>query len=380
MINLEGTNQCREFNILRDNMTIYELRNELSKIYKIPLNQMELLLNDLPLKNHQILSEVGIGNNLLTLRKINLSNLTSNPNQTPDLSSSYLLNNGQQRQTPNQNLNNSSQLLLHSNYNNQVDISNSQLTKQPQTQNISNININPQYSNMNINPNNGSSTNQALANSFMINPDYLGLSQSAILNDAIAYNNLFGSNPNTQRRIESIIHNQRINDNLRTAAEYNPESLFPVHMLYINVEINKHKTAALIDTGAQSSFMSENLCKTCGLINLMDKRFQGIARGVGASKILGVIHSAEIKIMDKIILARINIIENNDVGFVLGLDNLRKHNCNVDLKKNGLVFPDIGIIAKFLSDGEIEKMKLERQQEEENEEIERAKIESLNYI
>ena len=112
----------------------------------------------------------------------------------------------------------------------------------------------------------------------------------------------------------------------------------------------------------------------------MDKRFQGIAKGVGASPILGVIHAVEIKIENKIILARVNVIENNDVGFVLGLDNLRKYNCNVDLKKNGLVFPDIGIIAKFLSDGEINRMKTEREQQEEDEEIERAKLESLNYV
>ena len=364
MINLEGTDQCREFNILRDNMTINELKNELSKIYKIPPNQIELLLNDFPLQNPQILSQIGIGNNLLTLRKINPLNILSsnyNLNQTPNI-----LNQSQQRQIPQQNMNNTpiinnngDQLLLRSNYNNQINLGNSQLNK-------SNININSQ--------------NTPLGYSNMINPELLGLSQSAILNDAIAYNNLFGSNPNTQKRIENIIHKQRINENLRNAAEYNPESLFPVHMLYINMEINKHKISALIDTGAQSSFMSENMCKKCGLINLMDKRFQGIARGVGASKILGVIHSAEIKILDKIILARINIIENNDVGFVLGLDNLRKHNCNIDLKKNGLVFPDIGITAQFLSDGEIQRMKLEKEQEKENDEIERAKIESLNYI
>ena len=74
------------------------------------------------------------------------------------------------------------------------------------------------------------------------------------------------------------------------------------------------------------------------------------------------------------------VIENNDVGLVFGLDSLRAHRCNVDLKQNGLVFPDIGITAKFLSDGEIKKLKEQRQIDEENEEIERAKIESLNYV
>jgi DNA damage-inducible protein 1 len=351
MINLEGTDQCREFNITRD-ITVEQLKIELSKIYKIPSNQIEILLNDYPLQNSQFLSKIGIGNNLLTLRKKSLqssmyNNITPNQNNININTSSHNLN--------------QSQALLRSNYNNMANINQSQ----------SNININ----NINNTPN--------LSNSFQTNPELLGLSSSAIINDAIAYNNLFGTNlnnPQMQSHMEDIIQRQRINDNFRKAAEIMPESLVPVHMLYINVEVNKLKTQALIDTGAQSSFMSANLCQKCGLFNLMDKRFQGIARGVGASRILGVIHAAEIKILNKVILARVNVIENNDVGFVLGLDNLRKYNCNVDLKKNGLVFPDIGITAKFLSDGEINKFKQEKEQQEEDEEIELAKLESLNYV
>jgi hypothetical protein len=47
--------------------------------------------------------------------------------------------------------------------------------------------------------------------------------------------------------------------------------------------------------------MSLDLCRRCGLMNLVDKWFQGIARGVGASTIVGVIHATQIKIMNKII-------------------------------------------------------------------------------
>ena len=367
MINLEGTTQCREFNITRD-MTIGELKNELAKIYLIPADQFNLILNGYPLQNLQLLSQAGIGNNLLTLRKVS-------PSSNNDIQITQNLI----RQNPNSNNNNlsssnqrlnQSQALLRSNYNNNA------------------LNPNQSQSHISINPNpntniNNAQNNPPLTNSFTANPELLGLSTTDILNDAIAYNTLFGSNINDiipPGQMNEIMQRQRINDNFRTAREIMPESLFPVHMLYIYVEINKHKIAALIDTGAQSSFISADYCQKCGLMELMDKRFQGVARGVGASRILGVIHAAEIKILNKIILARINVIENNEVGFVLGLDNLRKYNCNVDLKKNGLVFPDIGITAAFLSDGEIRKIKLEKEQEEENEEIERAKIESLNYI
>jgi len=327
MINSEGKNEYRSFDVL-PNLTIYQLKQNLSNFYGIPYDQMELLLNDLPLNNQQVVGKAGIGDNLITIRdKANIP-ITSSM-MTPNISQSMRVPNIAQS---------------HSIYGSQI-------------QNLGSSNL--------------TRTNQNL----------LGLSSNSAVNDILTYNNLNENidTPEAQRKIMQMIQNQRINDNLRQGIETMPESLFPVHMLFINIEINNKKVNALVDTGAQSSFMSADLCRKCNLMSMVDKRFQGIARGVGSSRILGVIHAAQIKIMNKVIMLKINIIENNEIGFVLGLDNLRKYNCNVDLKKNGLVFPDIGITAPFLSDGEIRKMKENRISEEENEEIERAKLESLNY-
>ena len=397
MINLEGTDHCREYNIVQENMKVLELKGHLSKIYKIPVNQMDILLDDFPLNDKQVLSQVGIGDNLLVIRKKNPNNPNQNISlsqqfitpQAPNLANSniYLgdnLANSNVLLGPNQVLGNSirnipqNPNIASSNRNiipNQNLASSNRINNQNQILANSNRNIN-QTPNVNARPN-----NQIINNSNANNP--LGLSQSSLLNDALAYNDLLGisqSSPEAQRRIENIIQQQRINDNFRHAAEFMPESLIPVPMLFINVEINNKKCAALVDTGAQSTFMSLDLCTRCGLMNLVDKRFQGIARGVGASRIVGVIHAAQIKIMNKMIATKINVIENNEVGLVFGLDSLRAHRCNVDLKQNGLVFPDIGITAPFLSDGEIKRMKEQRVQDEENDEIERAKIESLNYV
>ena len=327
MINSEGKNEYRSFDVL-PNLTIYQLKQNLSNFYGIPYDQMELLLNDRPLNNQQVVGKAGIGDNLITIRdKANIP-ITSSM-MTPNISQSMRVPNIAQS---------------HSIYGSQI-------------QNLGSSNL--------------TRTNQNL----------LGLSSNSAVNDILTYNNLNENidTPEAQRKIMQMIQNQRINDNLRQGIETMPESLFPVHMLFINIEINNKKVNALVDTGAQSSFMSADLCRKCNLMSMVDKRFQGIARGVGSSRILGVIHSAQIKIMNKVIMLKINIIENNEIGFVLGLDNLRKYNCNVDLKKNGLVFPDIGITAPFLSDGEIRKMKENRISEEENEEKDRAKLESLNY-
>ena len=388
MINLEGTDNCREFEVSQVDMKVLEFKKFLQNIYNIPYNEMELLLQDFPLNDKQVLSQVGIDDNLITLRKKNPINKSQPP---PTLSQSNRINNistptptisqSNRNVIPNPNLiqsnRNISQNPIQSNrsipLNQSLGLSNRNISQNPNlTQSRSNVTQNPILSQM---PNYDGSFQQ------VNNP--LGLSQSSLLNDALAYNDLLGisqSSPEAQRRIENIINQQRINDNFRHAAEYMPESLFPVPMLFINVEINNQKVAALVDTGAQSTFMSKDLCTKCGLMNMVDKRFQGIARGVGASRIVGVIHAAQIKIMNKMIATKINVIENNEVGLVFGLDSLRAHRCNVDLKINGLVFPDIGITAKFLSDGEIKKLKEQKILDEENAEIERAKKESLNYV
>ena len=71
-------------------------------------------------------------------------------------------------------------------------------------------------------------------------------------------------------------------------------------------------------------------------------------------------------------MCKLTVIENNSIGFIFGLDNMRSHRCSIDLAKHSLIFPDAGIEVKFLSDGEIKKLKAE---EEENE-LELVKQES----
>lgn len=71
--------------------------------------------------------------------------------------------------------------------------------------------------------------------------------------------------------------------------------------MYINAKINKFPIQAFVDSGAQSTIMSESLAEKCGyvmfwcrLMRLVDKRQAGRAVGVGSCKILGKIHAADI--------------------------------------------------------------------------------------
>ena len=57
-------------------------------------------------------------------------------------------------------------------------------------------------------------------------------------------------------------------------------------------------------------------------------------------------------------MCKITVIENNDIGFIFWLDNMRSHRFSIDLSKLRLVFPDACIDINFLSDGEIKKKKI----------------------
>jgi hypothetical protein len=116
------------------------------------------------------------------------------------------------------------------------------------------------------------------------------------------YLKLINSDPSdmeAQKKIEEMIRMKNVEENLKMAHEYLPETFLPVHMLFINLEINKNKIVGLVDTGAQTTIISEDLAKKCGVYNLMDPRYSGIAKGVGTSKILGVVHAAQLKLGEK---------------------------------------------------------------------------------
>jgi len=113
------------------------------------------------------------------------------------------------------------------------------------------------------------------------------------------YMKLANSDPNdleAQKKIEEIIRMKNIDENMNMAHEYLPESFGHIHMLFIDLEINKQKIVGLVDTGAQTTIISEDLARKCGLFNLCDTRYSGVAKGVGVSKIIGVIHAASIKV------------------------------------------------------------------------------------
>ena len=165
-----------------------------------------------------------------------------------------------------------------------------------------------------------------------------------------------------QKRIEEAIQQANIAANLHAALEHHPEAFGSVIMLYVPLSVNSHPLMAFVDCGAQATIMSQRCAERCNLSRLIDKRFGGLARGIGERKIVGRVHAAEMIIGGLHLACSFNIIEdgNDGIDLLFGLDMLRRHQACIDLAKNALVIH--GVCIPFLSESEIPKSHLTQAQ------------------
>ncbi|XXG72437.1 hypothetical protein AAC387_Pa07g1532 [Persea americana] len=157
----------------------------------------------------------------------------------------------------------------------------------------------------------------------------------------------------SQRKIEAAIRQKGIDENWAAALEHNPEAFARVVMLYVDMEVNGVPLKAFVDSGAQSTIISKSCAERCGLLRLLDRRFKGIAHGVGQSEILGRIHVAPIKIGNIFYPCSFMVLDAPNMEFLFGLDMLRKHQCIIDLKENVLRVGGGEVSVPFLQEKDI---------------------------
>jgi DNA damage-inducible protein 1 len=156
-------------------------------------------------------------------------------------------------------------------------------------------------------------------------------------------------NPNdvdARAYFDSKDRQKRIAEQREQVYEEYPESFASVIMLYIQAKINGHDIQAFCDSGAQSTIMSYELAKSCGLADWIDERHAGLAVGVGSRKILGRLHAVQLQIGDHHYFpCTVTVLEDpapddpaQKMGFLLGLDMMKRHLCVLDLKAGCLKF------------------------------------------
>eukprot|EP00339_Tiarina_fusa_P016041 CAMPEP_0117031446 /NCGR_PEP_ID=MMETSP0472-20121206/22598_1 /TAXON_ID=693140 ORGANISM="Tiarina fusus, Strain LIS" /NCGR_SAMPLE_ID=MMETSP0472 /ASSEMBLY_ACC=CAM_ASM_000603 /LENGTH=220 /DNA_ID=CAMNT_0004739767 /DNA_START=186 /DNA_END=845 /DNA_ORIENTATION=+ len=136
-----------------------------------------------------------------------------------------------------------------------------------------------------------------------------------------------------RRRKKEEKHNSTLEDG------FSPAKLSADHMLFVSCTVESSRQVhLLVDTGASASAMSTNMVYQLGLETKLNQEIVGAAKGVGSSNIVGVVENVECIIGHVEFRLFFMVLEGQMPYAILGLDQMRRFKCQVDLDEDVLVF------------------------------------------
>ena len=134
--------------------------------------------------------------------------------------------------------------------------------------------------------------------------------------------------------------------------------MYKRNLLYVKIGVYDYELRAIIDTGAQTSVISEDLCEFLGIIPFVNTNCKGTVQGIGQCNIMGVIEGLMVKMEQMDVTLNLTVVESNAHKYLmlLGLDFLYGYKCNIDLNQ-GVIRMNSNKEIKILN--EIESNNLE---------------------
>lgn len=120
-------------------------------------------------------------------------------------------------------------------------------------------------------------------------------------------------------------------------------------LIYVACEIGDVAVEMMVDTGAQTSVISEPLVRRLNLASRIDSSQQGVAAGVGRARILGKLRKVPVKLGHVEFALDLSVLGHEENLLLLGIDQMRRFKCIVDIPGKSLRFGGSdGIEVPFL--------------------------------
>jgi hypothetical protein len=121
------------------------------------------------------------------------------------------------------------------------------------------------------------------------------------------------------------------------------------HMLFVTCEVEGRLVEMLVDSGASSSCISYSMVRYLGLQRHFNPGVRGQATGAGTANILGLLENVSCQIGHVEFRLFFLVLDTERPYLILGLDQMRRFSCVLDLENNQLLFGGRdGVSAPFL--------------------------------